>query len=118
LSSCDGSVSPLPRQRPTIFAASVTDPPPRVTIRSAPVSRAAFAAATTSIRGVWGPIFAQTSAQRLPSMWRSRSTVSVVRESVPLARMNTARASIRLISCASASSKRLPKMTLSIAGNR
>ena len=56
----------------TIFAASVTEPPPSVTSRSAPASRAAFAAATTSIRGVCAPIRAKTPAkpiaERLPHL--------------------------------------------------
>jgi len=70
------------------------------------------------VRGVWAPIFAHTPARRLPSIWCSRSTVSVSRANVPLARMNTARASTRSTSSASASTKGLPKTTLSIAGNR
>ena len=85
LSSCAGSVTSLPRHRPTIFAASVTEPPPTVSSASARASRAAFAAATTSMRGVWAPIFAQTPASLLPSTARTRSITSVCRASVPLA---------------------------------
>jgi hypothetical protein len=94
---------PLPRHSATIFAASVTEPPPTVTSRSAPASRALFAAATQSVRGVCAPIPAWRPAKRLPSACRSRSTASVVRAKVPLASTNTARASSRSTSSTTAS---------------
>src|SRR2546428_568723 len=43
LSSSPGSLTSLPRQNATIFAASVTEPPPSVTRRSALAARAALA---------------------------------------------------------------------------
>ena len=83
----------LPRHSPTILAASVTEPPPTVRSKSAPASRAAFAASTTSARGVWAPILPATPAQRFPRTRRIVVTTSVSRARVPLASTKTARAS-------------------------
>ena len=55
------------RQSCTALAPSVTEPPPIVTIRSAPVSHAAAAASITARRGVCGGIRSNRPANRLPS---------------------------------------------------
>ena len=71
-----------PFTAPTMQAMIVkrlTEPPPSVTSRSAPAARAAFAASTTSVRGVCAPIRAKTPASRLPSARRTCSTMSVSR---------------------------------------
>ena len=57
----------------------LTDPPPSVSSRSAPASRATFAAATTSGRGVCAPIRVHTPANRLPRRVAHWSTRSVSR---------------------------------------
>src|SRR5581483_4943329 len=79
----------LARHSRTALAPSVSEPPPRVTIRSAPASRAASAAAITAWRGVCGGIRSNSPAQRLPRACCTLATSSVVRPSVPLTIRNT-----------------------------
>src|SRR5262249_23666793 len=77
------------KQSCTAFAPSVTEPPPIVTIRSAPASRAIAAASITGRGGVCGSIRSNRPAKWLPSARRTFATSSVVRLRVPLAITNT-----------------------------
>ena len=88
-SSASGVRTSLARQSCTALAPSVTEPPPIVTIRSAPVSRACSAAAITARRGVCGGMLSNTPTQRLPRARRTLSISSVSRLSVPLTIRNT-----------------------------
>src|SRR5947207_4827643 len=56
----------LARQSCTALAPSVIEPPPTVTIRSAPAARACSAAAMTASRGVCGGIASKVATQREP----------------------------------------------------
>ena len=69
---------PLARHSITDFAPSVIDPPPMVTMRSHPASRAALVAAMTSERGVCGAMLSKLPEQRLPSALRTASISSVL----------------------------------------
>jgi hypothetical protein len=115
-SSARASAIPLARHIPTILAASVTEPPPSVTSRSAPAARAAFAAATTSMRGVCAPIRVHVPARWFPNAACARATKSVSRDSVPPAIRNTRPAPSRARSSASAPSKSRPNSTRSMFG--
>ena len=74
----------LARQSCTALAPSVIEPPPTVTMRSAPAARACSAAAMTASRGVCGGMASKVPTQRGPSACRIFSISSVVRLSVPL----------------------------------
>src|SRR5438045_1214226 len=52
----------------TDLAPSVSEPPPSVTIRSAPASRAIAAASTTAWRGVWRGIRSKRPANRVRAL--------------------------------------------------
>lgn len=104
----------LARQSCTAFAPSVIEPPPRVTIRSARVSRACSAAAITALRGVCGGILSKVPTHLLPSARRSLSISSVVRLSVPLTIRNTRSAPRFCASAATVSAAGLPQTTSSI----
>src|SRR6516165_4243332 len=103
------------RQSCTAFAPPVTEPPPIVTIRSAPASRAIAAASITARRGVCGGIWLNRPANRLPSARRIFTTSSVVRFNVPLAITNTRSAWYRRASSATTSVAGLPNTTSSIS---
>ena len=75
------------------LAASVKDPPPNVTIRSAFFSIARFVAATTSFRGVCGDISKNSPTHLFPRLLRILSISSVLRFKVPLANRKTRLAS-------------------------
>ena len=79
----DGAIS-LARQSCTALAPSVIEPPPTVTMRSAPAARACSVAAMTASRGVCGGIASKVPTQRGPSALRIFSISSVLRLSVPL----------------------------------
>ena len=81
--------TPLARQSCTALAASVIEPPPRVTIRSALASRACRVAATMAERGECAGIRSKVSTHLLPSAWRTFSISSVCRFRVPLTIRNT-----------------------------
>src|SRR6266446_7539287 len=74
----------LARHSCTALAPSVVEPPPTVTIRSAPASRAISAASITACRGVCGGMWSNRPANRLLSARRTLAISSVVRFSVPL----------------------------------
>src|SRR6516164_3992163 len=99
----------------TALAPSVTEPPPIVTIRSAPASRAIVAASITARRGVCGGIRSNRPAKRLPSAPRTFATSSVVRFNVPLAMTNTRSAPSRRACSATTSAAGRPNTTSSIS---
>ena len=74
----------LARQICTALAPSVIEPPPTVTMRSAPAARACSDAAITAARGVCAGIASNVPTQRAPSAVRIFSISSVSRFSVPL----------------------------------
>ena len=118
-SSCASSSTPFARHIRTILPASVTEPPPSVTTRSASAARAARVAATTSRRGVCGAMRSQRPASATPERDRrrsSRSAQSVSREMVPPSMRNTRLAPARSASAATASSNAAPIWTRSMAG--
>ena len=102
------------RQSWTALAASVIEPPPSVTIRSARASRACSAAAITALRGEWAGMRSKVPTHLLPSARRSFSISSVSRFSVPLTIRKTRAAPRRSTSSASASAAGRPKITSSI----
>ena len=102
----------LARQSCTALAPSVIDPPPTVTMRSAPSPRACSAAAMTALRGVCGGMRSNVPTQRLPSARRTFSISSVCWFSVPLTIRST-----RCASCASSATAwaaGMPNSTCSI----
>src|SRR5712691_3810562 len=107
----------LARQSCTALAPSVIEPPPTVTIRSAPASRAISAASITACRGVCGGMWSNRPANRLPSARRTLAISSVVRFSVPLTMRKTRSASRRRASSATVSAAGLPNTTVSMAPN-
>ena len=102
------------RQSWTALAASVIEPPPRVTIRSARASRACSAAATTALRGECAGILSKVPTHLLPSARRSFSISSVWRFSVPLTIRKTRFAPWRSTSSDRASAAGRPNTTSSI----
>jgi len=105
----------LARQSCTALPPSVTEPPPIVTSRSAPASRAAEAAAITALRGVCGGIRSKIPARRGPKACCTFAISSVERLSVPLAIRNTRSAPSRDTSSRIASAAGRPNTTASIA---
>ena len=69
-----GVVKPCQKQTCTAFAASIAEPPPMPTSKSALHSRAAAAAASTSSRGLWARTAAKEPACRGPSARAMRCT--------------------------------------------
>ena len=94
--------------------ASVTEPPPTVTIRSALTMRAAAAASTTASRGVWGGMPSNSPAKRSPSAVRMVEITSVSLFSVRLTSRNTRCAPSRWASLSTTSAAGRPKTTLSM----
>src|ERR1700721_2524654 len=107
----------LPRQICTALAPSVIEPPPTVTIRSAPTARACSAAAITASRGVCGGIASKVPAQRGPRPSRIFAISSVSRFSVPLTIRNARVVPRRSICAGIAVAAGTPNTTSSMAPN-
>src|SRR3954471_12589051 len=116
-SMSSGLRTSLARQSWTALAPSVIEPPPMVTMRSAPAVRAWSAAATTAARGVCGGIASKVPTQRGPSAWRIFSISSVSRFSVPLTMRNARCAPSRSNCSTIAPDAGRPNTTSSIAPN-
>ena len=108
---------PLARHIRTAFAPSVSEPPPKVTMRSASTAQAASVASITSRRGVCGLMRSNWPATLLPSARRSFSISPVSRPSVPLTIRKMRSAPSRSASSAAACSSGAPKLTASIRPN-
>ena len=117
LSMSSGLRISLARQSCTALAPSVIEPPPIVTMMSAPAVRACSLAAMTAARGVCGGIASKVPAQRCPSTRRMFSISSVSRFSVPLT-IRKARFAPSRSNCSTiASDAGRPNTTSSIAPN-
>ena len=111
-----GASSPSQRHSSIALVASITEPPPTATIRSAPASRAALAPATTSSRGLCDRMAAQVPAWRPPSARSTRCSgpfSSRVSDRVEVT--STRRAPQRFTSAMRASSAGVPKTMRSCA---
>src|SRR5262249_12410832 len=114
LSMPSGERMSLARHICTALAASVTEPPPMVTRRSAPAALAASAASITAARGVCCAIRSKLPAQRLPSARMTLPVSPVLRLSELLTIRKTRLAASRSTASATASAAGLPKTTSSI----
>src|SRR5581483_11983258 len=111
-----GLSSPIHRHSSIALVASITEPPPTATSRSALAARAAFAPATTSSRGLWAEMAEWVPTCRAPSAFTRRcSGPSCFCASERVEVTNTRLAPMRSASATTASPAGCPKMILSCA---